>query len=142
MCNFIKAFCLILYFTTFFSCNYADSIRRDTIKKFEKSKSYMVNIAFEGQIIEKIYCEKCELNKCTLKIRFCRISEKSGFIKILFPPYYEFENDSILNIIVSKKLFEQVQTNDSIRKEKESFNIKVGTLDLQYLSKEKNKWLP
>jgi hypothetical protein len=141
MCNTTKALCLTLYVTVLYSCNYANSVRQETIKKFEKSKSHMVHIAFEGQIIEKNYCAKCEITKYTLKIRLSSISEKIGFMELSFPPYLEY-NDTILRIIVSKDLFTQVTEKQLISKASDSHYIKTAQLKLLYLSEKDKEWIP
>lgn len=59
-----------------------------------------------------------------------------------YPPYYTFENDTVLNITVSKELFEQVKEKDRVFKVKESFYLKVKEQELLFLNQGKYKWLP
>lgn len=122
---------------------YVEADSQDAIKRFERNKSHMVNIAFEGQIIEKSYCAKCDITKYSLKIRLSRISEKIGFMELSFPPYIEFNNnDSILSIYVSKGLFTQVSEKQLISKASDSHYIKTAQLKLLYLSDKDNLWIP
>lgn len=127
------------------SCNnnkYSEGIKKDTQKIFEKNKGYIYGLTFEGQITEKSYCKECELNKYTLTLKLNQLSEKPIFSSEQYPPYYTFESDSVLNITVSKEFFDQVKERDKVYKKRESFNLKVGKLELLYLNKEKYKWLP
>ena len=132
----------IFMFSSFNYSRYRNGIKKDTQKTFEKNKGYIYGLTFEGQITEKSYCKECELNKHTLTLKLCQLSEKPVISNAQFPPYYTFESDSILNITVSKELFEQVKEKDKVYKEKESFNLKAGEKDLLYLNKEKYKWVP
>jgi hypothetical protein len=128
-----------------FSCNnnkYSEGIKKDTQKIFVKNKGYIYGLTFEGQITEKSYCKECELNKYTLTLKLNQLSAKPIFSSEQYPPYYTFESDSVLNITVSKEFFDQVKERDKVYKERESFNLKVGKLELLYLNKEKYKWLP
>ncbi len=127
------------------SCNnnkYSEGIKKDTQKIFVKNKGYIYGLTFEGQITEKSYCKECELNKYTLTLKLNQLSAKPIFSSEQYPPYYIFESDSVLNITVSKEFFDQVKERDKVYKERESFNLKVGKLELLYLNKEKYKWLP
>jgi hypothetical protein len=127
------------------SCNnnkYSEGIKKDTQKTFEKNKGYIYGLTFEGQITEKSYCKECELNKYTLTLKLNQLSEKPIISNEQYPPYYTFESDSVLNITVSKEFFDQVKERDKVYKKRESFNLKVGKLELLYLNKEKYKWLP
>ena len=126
-------------------CNnnkYSEGIKKDTQKIFVKNKGYIYGLTFEGQITEKSYCKECELNKYTLTLKLNQLSAKPIFSSEQYPPYYTFESDSVLNITVSKEFFDQVKERDKVYKERESFNLKVGKLELIYLNKEKYKWLP
>lgn len=137
-----KVLCLFLSISMLYSCNYADSIRLETIKRFNRAKRFMVHIGFEGQIVEKKYCEKCEITKYTLKIRLSDISKKSGLSKIYFPPYYEFEGDTIVTICVTKDLFSKVYEKQLISKSSDSHYLTLTQIQLLYLSKKDDLWLP
>ena len=136
--------CLVLSVFVFYLCDlikYVEADRQETIKKFKGNKCYMEHLAFEGQIIEKRYCAKCEINKYTLRIRLSSISEKIGFMELSFPPYLEY-NDTILRIIVSKDLFTQVSEKQLISKASDSHYIKTAQLKLLYLSEKDKEWIP
>jgi hypothetical protein len=89
-----------------------------------------------------VYCEECELNKYQLKFSLSSLSEKPIISNMQYPPYYTFENDTVLNITVSKELFEQVKEKDRVFKVKESFYLKVKEQELLFLNQGKYKWLP
>ena len=141
----IITMCLLSSAFIFSSCDYkkyAEGIKKDTQKKFDMSKNFIYRLSFEGQITKKEFCKECECCKYKLKIELSQLSEKPVLGNIEFSPYYSFENDSLLSITVSKELFEQVKEKDTVFKEKESFNLKVGEQKLFYLNKGKYKWLP
>jgi hypothetical protein len=137
--------CVLLSTLIASSCDYkkyAEGIKKDTQKTFEKNKDYIYQLGFEGQIKKKTYCADCELNKYTLTLELSQLSEKPVINNVQYLPYYTFESDSILNITVSKELYEQVKERDKIYKKKESFNLTVQERELLYLNKEKYRWLP
>ena len=138
--------CLVLSVFVFYLCDlikYVEADRQETIKKFKGNKCYMEHLAFEGQIIEKRYCAKCEINKYTLRIRLSSISEKRDFfLKISFYYYYEINKDSTMSICVSKDLFTRVSEKQLISKESDSNYIKTSQFKLLYLSEKENLWIP
>jgi len=101
----------------------------------------MTELNFAGVVYEKNMCEKCKINKYTLKIGLTQLGKKPEFGDTHYSPYYFFENDSILNIIVDDILFDGVEINDTVTKESQSLTINVNKTVLQYLSNDKNKWL-
>jgi hypothetical protein len=144
---FAKAIFIFVLSTTFIfsSCGYkkyADAIKEETRNQFDKDKNYIYRLSFEGLITEKKYCKECEVCNYKLMIKISQLSEKPNISNAGFPPYYTFENDSLLSISVSKELYQEVKEKDKVNKENESYNLKVGTHELLYLNKEKYEWLP
>ena len=117
---------ILLSMLIFSSCDYkkyTEGVKKDTQRIFNQNKNYIYRLAFEGKITEKKFCKECAFNKYTLKLEIDQLSEKPVISNIQYQPYYDFENDSVLNIAVSKELFEQVKEKDTVYKEKESFNL-------------------
>lgn len=124
-------------------CNkYAQGVKNDSQRTFDRNKDYFYLLSFEGRIIKKNYCKECELNKYTLTLELNRLSKKPTFGSAQFPPYYNFESDTILNISVSKKLFEEGKEEDIVIKQGESANLKLNNQEYLLLDKEKYTWLP
>lgn len=136
---------LIVIIFSITSCNlfeYAKAIQTESKENFEKHKSYMVNSSFKGVIIKKVYCERCEINKYVLTIRLDSIYKKPSFQEAQFPPYYEFKNDTILDIVVSQSIYDEVEEKNLLLKQKHSHYISVEQLELLYLSKKHEEWTP
>jgi hypothetical protein len=145
--NFTKVtiITMLLSMLIFSSCDYkkyAEGVKKDTQNRFNNNKSFLCRLSFEGLITKKEFCNDCELCKYKLYIKLSQLSEKPVISNSGYPPYYTFEKDSVLNIAVSKELYQQVKENDKIYKEKESFNLKLDNKELIYLNKEKNEWFP
>jgi len=136
----------IIMFVGFFSCDYSREVKKETAKIFNSHKKFMTELSFEGIVSEKNICEKCIINKYTLKIRLTKLEKKSEFgntyCSPYYSPYYFFENDSILNISVDVNLFNGVEKNDIVTKRSKSLTIDVNQVELQYLNREKLYWLP
>lgn len=76
-----------------------------------------------------------------MTLQLNQLSEKPVISNVQYPPYYTFENDSVLSISVSQELFEGVSEKDKVCKKRESFNLKVKEREFLYLNKDKYKWL-
>ncbi|TKG93830.1 hypothetical protein EYV94_16430 [Puteibacter caeruleilacunae] len=127
------------------SCNYFDylkAVKKETQERFIRDKGYIYRLTFEGKITRKTYCTACEINKYELTLELKKISEKPTFSLAQYPPYYTFLNDSVVNVSVSRELFERVSEQDHVIKDKDSFNLMVDSEELLFLSKEKLKWFP
>lgn len=127
----------------FVSCNYSQhtkSIKKDTQRIFAEKKEMFINIGFKAVVEEKNTCVKCELNKYTLLLRIIDISKKPEFRHQQYPPYYSFENDSLLTISVAKGLYDEVNTQDTLIKISKSLNFNVDLKEIRYLSETEYKW--
>jgi len=141
-----KLILLSFVFGSLSSCDYvkyAKAIKEETITKFNTNKEFIQKISFSGYIIEKKTCEDCQnIYKYRLKLHLNKLSEKPNIGNIQFNPYYSFENDSIVVISISKNLFDRMMLSDKLSKKNNSLYIIRNNLEYQYLSKEKDKWLP
>ena len=133
--------CLIIYLS-YDGYKYADGIKKETKKTFEKNKDFIYKLSFQGQVIEKVFCEKCIVNRYTLKIELLQLSEWPSIGIAQYPPYYIFEKDSVIIITVPKELFEHAKERDSVIKDCQSFNLRVGNKEYLYLNKGKYQWIP
>jgi len=136
--------CLFI-FTCFTSCDYVKytkAVKEDTRKKITIGKEFMQRISFNVSVLEKDATEESSDNfKYSLKLHIYNISEKPN-ISTQFPPYYTFEKDTTLILLVTKKIYDKVKMESKLIKKGNSLNIIVDNQEYQYLSKEKNKWLP
>jgi len=127
------------------SCNYikyAEGVIEDTQKRFDKNKAYMYGLNFKGVITEKEYCDKCKICKFKITIKISQLGEKPSVSTAGYPPYYMFESNNLLNLAVSKEIYQQVKEQDEIYKESESVNLKIGAQEFLYLSMKESEWLP
>jgi len=132
----------ILMFAGFYSCNYSREVQKESVKIFDSHKKFMAELGFVGVVYEKNICENCKFNRYTLKIGLTQLDKKPEFSNTHYPPYYFFENDSILNISVDVILFNGVEIKDTVMKKPKSLTIDVNQIELQYLNSEKKEWLP
>ena len=143
----IKRIILLSFvFCSISSCDYvkyAKSIKEETTTKFNANKEFLKRISFNGYVLEKNTCESCQnVYKYRVKLRISKLSEKPNITNIQFNPYYSFENDSTVTISVSKDLYDKMILKDELSKKNNSFNLIRNKQEFQYLSKEKDKWLP
>jgi len=143
--NKVLVFCFFL-FICFSGCDYvkyAKAIKEETTTKFNANKKFMQRISFNGYVLEKNTCESCQnVYKYRVKLRISKLSEKLNITNIQFNPYYSFENDSTVTISFSKDLYDKMILKDELSKKNNSFNLIRNKQEFQYLSKEKDKWLP
>jgi len=123
----IIAGCLFLWGVWFCYdlCQYAKAVTEETKIRTEKCKIFFLQLAFAGEVIEKIYCEECEYNKFTLAIKLIETNTVPPFFNT-FPPYFSCTRDSLLTFEVSKELFKQVKEKDSVYKNENSFNLIIN----------------
>lgn len=132
--NFLLANCQVRQF--------GEGVQEDTKRIFTSNKNYIVNLSFEGIIVRKSICEKCNINRYSLELKINELSVKPDFGKLQYHPYYFFDGDSLLTISVSKELYQNSFEQNIIRKNSNEFEIFVNNNKYQYLSKEEYKWLP
>ncbi|MCH4895568.1 hypothetical protein E0494_02495 [Marinilabiliaceae bacterium JC040] len=134
---------IALLFVGFNACNYAQAIKKETIKTFNSRKRFMTELGFVGVIHRKNICEDCNINfnRYSLKIKLIELGDKPEFGESQYPPYYSFEKDSILNISVNETLYNNVEVMDTIKKKSKFLTINIKLTELQYLSSEKKEWL-
>ena len=145
--SIIKKLILISFiFFGVYSCDYvkyAKAIKEETTTKFNANKEFLKRISFNGYVLEKNTCESCQnVYKYRVKLRISKLSEKLNITNIQFNPYYSFENDSTVTISFSKDLYDKMILKDELSKKNNSFNLIRNKQEFQYLSKEKDKWLP
>ncbi len=143
--NMKLTLCLLIL-TCFSGCDYvkyAKAIKEETITKFNVNKEFVKRVSFVGDVIEKTTCEDCQgVYKYRVKLQLNKLSEKPNISNIQFNPYYSFENDSIVVISISKNLYDRMILRDRLSKKNNSLYLIRNNQEYQYLSKEKDKWLP
>lgn len=132
----------VMMIMCYYSCDYSREVKKESAKIFSIHKNFMIELGFTGVVYEKKICENCKFNKYTLKIGLTQLNKKPEFKDTYYPPYYHFENDSVLNISVDANLFSAVELKDKIVKEAKSFTFIVNQVEIQYLNKKEMKWLP
>ncbi len=137
-------FCLFI-FTCFSSCDYVKytkAVKEDTKKRIITSKEFMQRISFNASVLEKDTTEESSDNfKYSLKLHIYNMSEEPN-ISTQFPPYYTFEKDTTLLLLVTKEIYNNVKIESKLIKQGNSLNIIVDNQKFQYLSDKKDKWLP
>lgn len=114
----------------------------DSRKNFNKKKEFIFNLAFNGIVLSKNYCIKCDVNKYTVDIQLLTLSQKPTFSQEQMPPYYVFKSDSVLSMTISKELFDKIVEKNHITKESQSYNVKLNDLEISLINSESSKWLP
>jgi len=142
--NIRLIFCLYL-FTCFSSCDYVKytkAVKEDTRKRIITSKEFMQRISFNVSVLEKDTTEESSnYFKYSLRLHINNISEKPN-ISTQFPPYYTFEKDTTLILLVTKEIYNNVKVESKLIKQGSSLNIIIDDKEFRYLNKEKDKWLP
>lgn len=125
------------------SCNFGKGVKEETRTNIKVHKMFIKSLSFSGAIVEKIFCEKCELNKFQIVINLKGVSTENISIgNYSFQPYYYFNRNS-LNISVVKELYEFAQRGLTIEKNANSYNIIVGDKEYKLINlTEEYKWLP
>ena len=99
----------------------------------------MYEVSFKGNVIDKLYCKKCGVNKYQLKLQL-----EEFVYPDKFPgkkcSYYSFGADSLLIISVSKQIFDTAEKSHTIRKMSRTYGLSIESRELHYLSEEKDRW--
>ena len=142
--NLRLIFCLVL-FTCFSSCDYVKytkAVKEDTRKRIITGKEFMQRISFNATVLSKDTTEESsDYFKYSLILHINNISEKPN-ISTQFPPYYTFEKDTALILLVTKEIYDNVKQESVLIKQDNSLNIIIDNKEFRYLNKEKDKWLP
>jgi len=140
-----KLILLSFIFCCLSSCDYvkySKAVKEETIKKFDVNKEFMQRISFDASVLKKNTNEESsDIFKYSLKLHLFNMSEKPN-IRTQFPPYYTFEKDATLILIVTKDIYNKAKLKSKLIKQSNSLNITVDNQIFKYLSNEKDKWLP
>jgi len=142
MKGYIIPLCLLFLYCSCQLFDFGKGVKKDTKRIFSEKKQFIYNASFAGIIKEKRDCNKCDLNKYSLVIKLDSGSTKPSFTDANYSPYYNYENDTVLLISVSKQLFQLANTNDGIKKEPSSSNIIIHDKSCMLLSSQKDIWIP
>ena len=134
---------LFLISTLFCSCNFAKGVKEDAQKNMISHKTFIQTLSFKGQIVEKKFCEKCNVTKYQIIFSFKEIDPKNITIgNQSFQPYYFFDVNNRLNISVVKDLYESAEKGLAIEKQSNSDYLIVRNEKYKLISNEEYKWLP
>jgi hypothetical protein len=137
----IKTFFLISIL--FCSCDFSKGVKEDVQKNMISHKAFIQSLSFSGQIVEKKFCEKCNVTKYQIIINFKEINPKNITIgNQNFQPYYFFDVNNRLNISVVKDLYESAEKGLAIEKQSNSDHLIVRNQKYKLISNEEYKWLP
>ena len=137
----MKIFLLIA--VVFYSCHSRSGIQEETRKIIISNKIFMRTLSFSGEVSEKIFCEKCQLNKYQLIIALKDVSPNNiPFSNQSFQPYYSFNSNTQLSISVVKDLYDLAQKEVTIKKQTNSDYLILGGQEHKFISEKKYKWLP
>ena len=135
----------IFIFVCFSSCDYVKytkAVKEETRKKIIVNKEFMRKLSFDVSVLKKDSTEESsDYFKYRLRLHLNNISEKPN-ISTQFPPYYSFEKDTTLILLVTKEIYNYAKVNSKLVKRSNSFRIIVDNREFQYLNNEKDKWLP
>ena len=129
------------------SCFYkfAKAVQEEAHSRFFVAKSYIYNVSFEGMIIKKDFHKINEKKQDTYSVDI--------LIKTIYPLpsvsqkhtlyfYYHFIEDSLLNLRITKKIYENIIINDIIKKDSNDYYIQVNGELFQLLNENEKKWFP
>ena len=134
---------VLLISILFGSCNFGKGVQKEAQQKIIVHKAFIKSLSFNGQLVEKKFCEKCEVNRFQIIIGLNEINPKNIiFSNQFFEPYYFFDLNNRLNISVVKDLYESAQKGLAIEKQANSDYLIIGSQKYKLISDEKYKWLP
>jgi len=127
----------------FCSCDFAKGVKEDAQRNMISHKAFIQTLSFSGQIVEKKFCEKCDVTKYQIIINFKEINPKDIlFSNQFFQPYYFFDVNNQLNINVVKDLYESAEKGLAIEKQSNSDYLIIRNQKYKLISNEEYKWLP
>ncbi len=129
--------CLILLTV---SCN--NGVRKDVQQNILSHKEFIRQLAIDGVILQRIYCDKCNFNKYQFKVKLNTASEKVNLGYMSFPPYYTFLNNKEIMLSVNKELYDAGNEGTPISKPGGSINVTILEESYKLLSEEKYTWIP
>lgn len=115
----------------------------DSKRIFDDKKMYILNLSFEGKIQKKtndILSDKS--HRYSIKLILNKFNPKPSIAQRQYPTYYQFINDSTLQVTISQPLFDQIEINHRIKKKSADYFVEVNGKKIQFLSNNKDKWLP
>jgi hypothetical protein len=120
---------------------YASAIQEETIQRFQIAKRSFQKFGFKGVAVSKKICPKC-LEDAAYQVSIDFVCSENC-IKFPFPPRfdYEIENQNVLTMGVTKKIYEIIAIGDSITKPQNSNIIQINGSNYQLLSADSTKWL-
>ncbi|WP_316751766.1 hypothetical protein [Pedobacter gandavensis] len=136
------AFLITVLFCSCDNYHFAKGVKKDFQKLITQKKQLFVASSFNGIVYKKKKCEKCDSDKFQIEINVVSFSPKLTTLgDKLFPPFYSFNNENQLTMMVTKDLYESIKVGDLVLKEPGSYYLIVNSVNYELLSKEKYDWL-
>lgn len=125
-------------------CNYGSNVKIATEENFLKKKQFFRQTMLKGIILNKNFCDYCEINRFRINIKLDSLScQLFSFQYYSFQPYYFFENGKgELQISVTKEIFNVISVGNIIEKKMNSDSVQIGDNYLKLISEQKYKWFP
>lgn len=134
---------LSLLFCLYELFSFTQGVNDDSKRVLSAKKEYLKKIYFKGEIISKVVCDKCTELKWEVTMRIDTISKplSSNIMDRIYPPYYQFDGDSLLHIKIPLSIYNKLELGDTLVKNSESFNININKTDTyKLLSEDLKKW--
>ncbi len=149
--NINKKYCLLIIVIAFFGLLFcfselfcfARGINNDSKKMLSAKKEYLRQNYFIGKIISKEVCDKCPELKWGIIIRIDTISKpsSSNIMDETYPPYYQFDGDSLLHMKIPLRIYNKLELGDILVKDSGSLNININNTDVyKFLNENHKKW--
>ena len=139
--SFIVLLLLGVYIYNVFK--YANGELKDSQRIFRDEKNYLLKLSFDGKIqVKKDEVLFNQKHRYSIKLILYKFNPKPSIGQRQYPTYYEFLNDSTLHLSISQILYNQIETNQRIKKKSADYFVEVNDAKIQLLSKDKDKWLP
>ena len=135
---------LILLYCLFDLLGFVQGVNNDTKRVLFTRKEYLTQTYFKGKVVNKNICDKCAKLKWGITIQIDTIKESSSSNKMdrTYPPYYEFEKDSLLHMKVPQNIYDKIEIGNILVKNTGSVYINIDDMKaFQLLSKDIEKWL-
>ncbi len=124
-------------------CNLAEGVKNDSVRIFKLKKDFFLKFKIEGVIDTKKQCDSCNLNKYQIVIKLDSFKiEHINFSNRFNEPYYNFNENNMLVLSVSKNLFDLLKVQDRVAKDSNSLFMKFRNYNIPMLSEKELEWLP
>ena len=130
------------------ACNIVDlakDVDKDLTVQFEKHKEQMFQFAFTGEVIDKKMVMMSKNTTDFLVVQLSKFDTTVNIVKQSCPPYFEFDGQGKLKIMVNNFIYNNVVLNQNLNKVSMSYELLLidstkKESHLEWLSREKGHW--